>query len=248
MCEWGHEWEGRMDNVVRRAGSCPTCVSKRVTSTNNLLAKCPAVSAEWHPVKNGSLTPQDVAWASGMKVWWKCKDGHEWESIVASRTTISNGCPTCARQRRKGAPLGTQSLVAAHPDLCDEWHPTKNGVLTPDAVSRASQKKVWWQCRYDPSHEWETMVKQRSGNHTGCPFCKRGRRPLSATNNLLALYPEVAQEWHPTLNGELAADKVTGKSSKKVWWACKGCGHEWPTRVYDRTCQGSGCPKCAYAR
>eukprot|EP00128_Syssomonas_multiformis_P003580 Colp12_sorted_trinity150504_noHs@36202 len=243
VCDDGHEWETALQNRTQKGSGCPTCNIRRATSTNNLLSKYPAVAAEWHPTKNGELQPENVSNASKTKVWWQCKDGHEWKSEVCKRK-LSTGCPQCALERQRGAPKGRQSLFAAHPDLAQQWHPTKNGVLTPDAVSRATKKKVWWQCPSDPAHEWEAPVSARSVQHTGCPFCKKSPRPLSETNNLLALYPEVAQEWHPSLNGELTADKVTGKSCKKVWWACKGCGHEWQARV-DSAAEGSGCPKCA---
>eukprot|EP00128_Syssomonas_multiformis_P001251 Colp12_sorted_trinity150504_noHs@769 len=95
--------------------------SKRVTSTNNLLAKYPSIAAEWHPTKNGDLTPKDVAGASHRKVWWQCKEGHEWEAFVRNRSGHMKGCRQCFVDRQKGAPKGTQSLLAAHPDLAQQW-------------------------------------------------------------------------------------------------------------------------------
>eukprot|EP00128_Syssomonas_multiformis_P005648 Colp12_sorted_trinity150504_noHs@26798 len=204
-----------MYNRTKGQMGCPMCNRKRITSTNTLLAKYPAVAAEWHRTKNGNLTPKDVAYGSNTKVWWQCKEGHEWEARVQHRAQGKTGCPKCYVERRRGTPKGTQSLLAVHPDLAQQWHPTKNGVLTPDVVSHGSSRRVWWQCVTDSTHEWEARV---SGRSTGCPFCKKSCRPISETNNLLALYPEVAHEWHPTLNGELTADKVAGKSGKKVWW------------------------------
>eukprot|EP00128_Syssomonas_multiformis_P017356 Colp12_sorted_trinity150504_noHs@31264 len=245
MCSKGHEWEARLDSRTYFGSGCPSCNNTRVTETNNLLAKNPAVANEWHPTKNGDLTSEDVTSSSNMKVWWKCKNEHEWEARVFSRTTAKSGCSKCFQERSSGAPKSRQSLLAAHPDLAQEWHPTKNGMLTPDAVSRASAKKVWWQCSRDQTHEWETSVTLRSTHSTGCPICKCRRQPLTETNNLLVLFPEVAQEWHPTLNGEITADKVAGKSRKKVWWACKGCGHEWQAAIASRTARRTGCPMCA---
>eukprot|EP00128_Syssomonas_multiformis_P003597 Colp12_sorted_trinity150504_noHs@31701 len=244
LCDEGHEWETMLASRTQKGGGCPTCNNKRVTSTNNLLVKNPAVAAEWHPTKNGDLKPDAVSYGSRAKVWWQCKEGHEWEARCSNRVTGRRGCPKCAIERWRGVRKGTQSLLAAHPDLAQQWHPTKNGALTPDAVSRASRKKVWWQCPKDTAHEWETDVFYRSVSGSGCPFCSNSAHPLSETNNLLALYPEVAQEWHPTLNGKLTPDKVAGKSNKKVWWACKKCGHEWHTRVSTRTGQMTGCPIC----
>eukprot|EP00128_Syssomonas_multiformis_P003591 Colp12_sorted_trinity150504_noHs@24873 len=155
ICEEGHEWFAALYSRTLGGAGCPTCILKKVTSTNNLLAKYPDVAAEWHPTKNGELTPKDLAHASGAKVWWLCKEGHEWKTAVVVRTHSKCGCLRCFRDRQREAPYGTQSLLATNPDLAQQWHPTKNGVLTPDAVSRGSGKKVWWQCPIDPAHEWE---------------------------------------------------------------------------------------------
>ena len=54
---------------------------------------------------------------------------------------------------------------------------------------------------------------------------------LSADYNLAKLYPEVAEEWHPTKNGDLQPKDCYPKGSQKVWWECKQCGHEWPAFI-----------------
>ena len=46
----------------------------------------PELASEWHPEKNGNLTPEKVSKASRRKVWWLGKCGHEWQSIVNDRT------------------------------------------------------------------------------------------------------------------------------------------------------------------
>eukprot|EP00128_Syssomonas_multiformis_P016281 Colp12_sorted_trinity150504_noHs@12831 len=244
LCDEGHEWQARLRSRTRLGQGCPTCNRRRATRSNCLLVKKPAVAEEWHHTKNGDLTAKDVSHASKRKVWWQCKEGHEWEAFVSARTILNGGCPQCYA-RLRGAPKGQQSFLAAHPDLAQHWHPTKNGLLTPEMVSRASGRKIWWQCSKDQTHEWEATTKNRSMG-SSCPFCaKTGPRPLSEMNNLQALYPEVAHEWHPILNGELTPDKVAGKAMKKVWWACGKCRHEWQAIVQSRTARGVGCPQCA---
>jgi hypothetical protein len=52
---------------------------------NCLATKNPELVKEWHPSKNGNLTPYDVTPGSEVKAWWKCKYGHEWKSIVYTR-------------------------------------------------------------------------------------------------------------------------------------------------------------------
>lgn len=62
-------------------------------------------------------------------------------------------------------------------------------------------------------------------------------------NDLATVNPELAAQWHPTLNGDLLPIHVTAGSNKKVWWQCEE-GHEWPAKIVDRS-RGSGCPYCA---
>lgn len=65
-------------------------------------------------------------------------------------------------------------------------------------------------------------------------------------NNLAEKNPELAKEWHPTLNGDLTPMDVTCGGIIKVWWQCEK-GHEWETATGVRT-RGSGCPYCSGRR
>ena len=48
------------------------------------------------------------------------------------------------------------------------------------------------------------------------------KKPLAVT------HPELAKQWHPTLNGDLTPFDVIPGTSKKVWWKCeKGDDYEW---------------------
>jgi hypothetical protein len=60
----------------------------------------PKLAEEWHPEKNGNLTPDDVIPLWAKKVWWKCKKGHEWQAVIVSRKN-GTGCPHCYRLLRK---------------------------------------------------------------------------------------------------------------------------------------------------
>ena len=55
--------------------------------------------------------------------------------------------------------------------------------------------------------------------------------------------PDLAAQWHPTKNGDLAPTDVAGTSNKKVWWLCPK-GHEWEANINSRS-QGRGCPYCS---
>ena len=47
--------------------------------------------------------------------------------------------------------------------------------------------------------------------------------------NLLDTYPNIANEWHPSLNA-ISPQDVAPHFHKKVWWMC-GCGHEWESVI-----------------
>jgi len=59
--------------------------------------------------------------------------------------------------------------------------------------------------------------------------------------SLATLYPEIAREWHTSLNGTLTTDQVLPKSNKKHYWLCDA-GHTWLAAVSSR--HVAGCPVC----
>ena len=233
MCEKGHEWQATVNS---RAGGngCPYCANQRVLpGFNDLASQNPSLAAEWHPTKNGDMTPQEVSSSSNKKVWWKCSLGHEWRATISHRKS-GRGCPYCAGKRILP---GFNDLNTLNPRLAAEWHPTKNGDLTPKDVGPGTEKKVWWRC--SKGHEWEAKISNRSHNK-GCPYCS-GRYPIVGVNDLASQNPSLAAEWHPTKNGKLTPQEVTCASNKKVWWICS-LGHEWKATVSHR--RESGCPYC----
>ena len=58
--------------------------------------------------------------------------------------------------------------------------------------------------------------------------------------------PDIAAEWHPNKNGNLLPSKVSKGSTRKVWWTCEKCNHEWEAVIYNRSKSKnpSGCPRC----
>ena len=134
---------------------------------NSLAELNPELAKEWHPTENGDLTPYDVTPGSGKKVWWKCDKGddHKWESSVANRSK-GRGCAIC----RGFKVVHSNCLVTLNPELSKQWHPTKNGSLTPFDVTVGSDKRVWWKCDKGDDHEWEASVGNRHNLETGCPI------------------------------------------------------------------------------
>jgi hypothetical protein len=235
-CPAGHEWEAIIDNRSRGKG-CPYCSGRLPTAETSLAALYPDLAAEWHPTRNPrGVDPRTVTAANHRRIWWRCPAGHEWEATVASRSRLGACCPYCVGQRA----TPERNLAVLYPEIAAEWHPTLNGALVADDVAPESNRRVWWRCA--TGHEWEAKVHNRVTGGTGCPYCA-GKR-ATPERNLAVLYPEIAAEWHPTLNGDALPTEVLPGSSRRGWWRCRH-GHVWAARVLDRTKRRTGCPQCA---
>lgn len=121
---------------------------------------------EWNYERNTDISPKNITASSPNKVWWRCEKGHEWQAKIRERVRGTK-CPYCSGNRI--AP-GFNDLATVNPKLAAEWHPTKNGELTPQAVTSGSNKKVWWLCA--KGHEWQAQINARNRGN-GCPFCAK---------------------------------------------------------------------------
>ncbi len=168
-CKKEHEWQATI--ASRNSGrGCPYCSGYKVLKGyNDLQTVNPILAEEWNYERNGNLTPLNVRPGSEKKVWWKCKNGHEWQATIASRNS-GNGCPYCAGQR---VIKGYNDLYTVNPALAEEWNCEKNGELTPSDVFPNSNKKFWWRC--SKGHEWQTTINHRT-NGNGCPICSSERK------------------------------------------------------------------------
>lgn len=239
VCSEGHEWRAQIKSRVSGCG-CPVCANREIRGGDNSLAHLfPALAEEWHPSRNGSLTPENIPPGTSRRVWWQCKHGHIWRASVASRTSGGSGCPVCAG---KTVVQGENDLASRFPALAAQWHPTQNGSLTPEQVTASSNRKVWWIC--EEGHAYQAVVASRTTGGSGCPYCA-GRKVLPGFNDLASREPLLAKQWHPTLNGTLTPEMVTLGSHRKVWWICS-VGHVWKAVIYSRTGpRKCGCPVCA---
>ena len=233
-----HEWHSNIYNRLDGKG-CPVCIGQKVVKSNCLSTTNTELAKQWHPTKNGNLTPYDVTNGIAKKVWWKCDKGddHEWESSINSRAR-GNGCPICSNRKV----VKSNCLATTNPEIAKQWHPIKNGDLTPYDVTNGSHNKIWWKCDKGDDHEWESSINVRVGRGFGCLVCSN--RKVVKSNCLATTNPELAKQWHPTKNDDLTPYDVTNGIAKKVWWKCdKGDDHEWKTSPVHRL-NGRNCPFC----
>lgn len=211
----------------------------------SLATAAPALAAEFHPTKNGTVTTDQVHPGSNTAYQWLCGTcGHDWPASPVIRR--NHGCKVCGHKRTAQArarPEPGQSLADLHPELAKQWHPIKNGDLRPDQLKPGSNREVWWLCGC--GHEWDTKVSHRTTGH-GCEVCGHEAHARPEPGRSLAdLYPELAKDWHPTKNGDHRPDQYRPGSGRQVWWLCRGCGHQWETPVAQRT-GGKGCNVCRH--
>ena len=183
----GNEFKKSICRMTIQTYGCSECakiqqgktrVKHLVELKGSLAENMPDLAKEWHPTKNGDLIPTDVTIASGKKVWWKCsKCGHEWQTAVSDRGWGHRGCPECAKIKRgkKRIKLHIEqqgSLTDNMPELAKEWHPTKNGNLSPYDITAGSHNRVWWKCS-KCGHSWQTEVRRRVKGLGKCPHCQK---------------------------------------------------------------------------
>ena len=141
--------------------------------------------------------------------------------------------------------VNSNSLSRKYPNIASQWHPTKNKDLQPENFSPGTTKKVWWKCKEGADHEWQTSIGARTkpNKSTNCPFCAGHK--VSKDNNLLAKFPHIAKQWHPTKNKDLKPKDCTPHTNKFAWWQCnKSSEHIWEAKISNRTSRNSGCPFC----
>ncbi len=237
-----HIWKTPLRERGTLGKGCPMCANRKPAASSRLSTQCPALAKEWHPKKNGELLSKDLVTGSKRLVWWQCEHGHEWQAPVVSRVK-GVGCPECSPRKLNE----TTNLAAARPDLAAQWHPTKNGKLTPRDVHHRGASRVWWKCPQGPDHEWETALHSRSKSNGTCPFC-RGMW-LSVTNSLATLRPALAAEWDFPANAPVTPADVTAGTKLRVAWRCSvDPSHQWSAPVSERNRGAGKCPRCRSAR
>ena len=231
-----HEWQARAQSRTLGAG-CPFCTHRKVSITNSLATLQPKLAREWHPTRNGKQTPATTLAGSVKKVWWRCPKGpdHEWPCAPVHR----QGCPFCAGHLVSV----TNSLKTLAPQVAAEFHPTKNGRLTAESVTKGSSKSVWWRCRVDPGHAWRATVADRTGRHpTGCPHCAELAR--RERDSLARRRPNLLELWDHKRN-TVPPSEVPARAKVLVWWRCpQAPDHRWqaaPIHV-------GPCPFCSNRR
>lgn len=187
-----------------------------IDKEKSLAYRFPELAKEWHPTKNGDLTPFDITCGSGKKVWWFGECGHEWDDTVSHRTE-GRACPYCSNHRIL---LGCNNLFATNPELETQWDFEKNESIDPSKITNGSHKNVWWKCTKGHSFQ-RTIREQVKGIE--CPNCSN-KKLLPGFNDITITHPQLLKFWDYEKNDK-DPHNVLFNGTDKYWWKFE-CGHE----------------------
>lgn len=136
---------------------------------------------------------------------------------------------------------GFNDLLTTHPEAADELADTENSPKATE-IFAGSVKKAWWKCKNYP-HIYESIVKDKVGKNTGCPYCS-GNKVLVGFNDLSTTHPALAAEFSKSENSTIRIENISSGSLRKVWWECNQYKHTYQASVGERK-RGAGCPYCS---
>lgn len=215
----------------------------------------------------------DISKGSHKKVKLKCSKGHEWCSIVYSRTSNRTGCYYCSQKANSNSRLrvGKNDLKTwclnkseYGKKLIKEWTgELENGKhISLESVQFGSHRKVKWKCY--KGHEWYALIIHRTIHKSGCPYCRENNigeiirnSKISIGENDLLSWCNNNGEWGKQLVNEWVGECENGKqinmvefsygSREKVKWKCSN-GHLWNETIVHRTISQTGYPYCSFRR
>lgn len=154
----------------KRGMNCPYCRGLRINKTNSLKSLRPDIAKLWS--ENNNISPNEIGIGSSKEFYWNCEECKEVYKMSVNKKTNGRGCPFCAGYRTSKK----MSLGGIYPEISKEWHPIKNGELTPFDVSKSSGKKVWWKCNNCNSDYQMTIDKRTSMKYNAktCKICSNG--------------------------------------------------------------------------
>ena len=232
--ECGNEWCSLIDSKSR-GFSCPECGKKKQGQTltkkiiekkGSVLSNYPELVNEWDYEKNYPLKPSDVPPGSNKKVWWKCKNGHEWEAQINQRCNLGTKCAKCLGMSQKSDEDFKIEMKKKNPNI---------QILSTYENARTRLKCKCMIC----GNKWEVVANHLQQGQ-GCPKCATIKNAKAQT---MSHEEFVERMFAINENIEIIGEYKT--SHKRVRVKCKKCSHIWNPKAWD-ILQGNGCPNCSH--
>lgn len=137
--------------------------------------------------------------------------------------------------------LAHNSLAELYPNVAEEWHPEKNGKITPEMVSYGSNQRYYWKCAVC-QREWLAAVADRTVGGKGCSKC--------AKNMLSQKFKKKHEVFVAQLNAvnpNLEPLEEYRTAHENIMMRCTVCRNEWPAAPANLL-RGRDCPICSRKR
>ncbi len=176
----GHSYPATPSSRTSRGSGCRLCAARKRAQELHVPPKggsladvLPGVAAEWHPTLNGLLRPENVKPHSNRKVWWKCREGHEWPAVIAHRAR-GRRCPDCllwatsAQQIRLAAELTALGLPVSarhNPIEVTGRRPVRGDIVLADWRVVVEHDGEFWHADKVPADTAQTKALLNAGWH-----------------------------------------------------------------------------------
>lgn len=118
--------------------------------------------------------------------------------------------------------LKLKSFQHTYPQIAQEWHKTKNGVLRPEHFQPGSDHKAWWKC---PAckNAYESAIGKRTAKKgaTGCPKCGI-KKSTQAKSKSVDMIDPISLKVLKTFISISDASRKMKINSSNISMVCKG--------------------------
>ena len=128
---------------------------RRTTMKKKMLHEKRPDLTGWYDHQANSISFSLLSPASNKKRWWVCDRGHKFQ--CSPNKLLRKAKYLCTECKGED-----NSLATLYPSHAAQWHPSKNGKITPVDISKGSNKKFYWLCNYGHSFQRSPKHKIRS--------------------------------------------------------------------------------------
>ncbi len=207
ICAQGHEWVATIFSRNRSSG-CPSCNKPTLAADSDQLISNTDLVKEWHLTKNSGLNLRNLPPDFSQKVWWICKEGHEWKDTIKVRMK-GKGCPDC----NKGLKSKSASTIKKSINRGEEFNPinTNSAQLNDILQSLDSQSSAATGFRKNKRYRHKATVILEDPNSGAWSYAQT----KDFSNDGLLLESEVA--FKPGTKINIKFDALPFKSGPKTF-------------------------------
>lgn len=239
-CDKGHVRYVRINTITSRHKNRYNCQDCKKES-NLLKDKHPELFKEVDREKNHGIDIEKISSGSSKKIWWKCKEGHSWQSQPGTRVSGNTKCVIC--MKKNPSKKKAKKLI----DYCDKekfelLDKNKNSYEDIKKYFLYDRKDVYFLCKN--GHSFSKKPRDVYRYKVRCPHedCFVGNA-IKGVDDLFTLYPHLRKLWDFDKNKNINPETMTPGSNKKVWWKCEK-GHNYKKDINTVKEQITGCPYC----